>query len=416
MASNTSPPRGIRRFAAGLVATAVLASGLAACGKSGSSAGGGTIVLGAEASRSGSGAAVGVPQLNGIRMAVDEINDAGGVKTGSASSKLDLKVLDDESKPTLAVQNVQKLLQEGSHYLVGTLSSGAIGAYLPIIKNRDDVISMVSGAVLPGITSAKPVYRFQTETVQLDEGMGNVLVADGAKKIAMLTDKSHAGYVANTDSYVRKLTGAGIEVTTRQQYQFGDTQYGPQIGAMLRTKPDALVFRGYATDLLRAISTARQLGYQGPIVSSAGYTDKEVADVHALAVMRGVTDVASPPVGYIATAGKDIPAALVAQAKKFSAAYQARFGQAPGLLSANGYESVYILAAAMSKAGTASDVPKVRGALDAMTPGAVPNAVLPVAGATLFDKHQTRFQLVKIIEKAGTLTPVGEVASTLGAS
>jgi branched-chain amino acid transport system substrate-binding protein len=420
MTSNDARPLARFRRRSGIAALAGAAVlGLAACGGGGSGGGGdgaSTVTLGGEASLTGSGAAVGVPQFNGIQMAVDEINAAGGVTVGSSKVKLEVQTVDDQSKPTLAVQNVQKFLQNGSHYIVGTLTSSAVGAYLPIIKDRDDVISMVSGAVLPGITDNKPFYRFQTETAQLDEGVGNVVIADGAKRVAMLTDKSHAGYVANTASYVGKLTAAGVTVTTQQEYQFGDTQYGAQLEAMLRTSPDALVLRGYATDLIRAITTARQLGFTGPIVSSAGYTDKEVTDVGAQAMMAGVTDVGSPPISYVAGAGQGYDAGLVAQAKKFVDGYQSKFNQAPGLLSANGYESVYLLANAMTKAGTATDIAAVSHALDGLTQQAVPQAVLPVVSDPIFDKHQARFSLVAIGYQNGKWTATGKVNSTLGTS
>ncbi|HVW42185.1 MAG TPA: ABC transporter substrate-binding protein [Amycolatopsis sp.] len=421
MASNDALPRlfprHFRHTTTALGVAAVLTVALTACGGgSGSGGGSDTIQLGAEASLTGPGAAVGGPQTNGIQMAVDEINAAGGVKIGGKSVKLGLQTLDDQSRATLAVQNVQKMLQGGgSHYIVGTLSSSSVGAYLPIIKDRDDVISMVSGAVLPGITDNKPVYRFQTETKQLDDGTGNVLLSKGAKKVAMLTDKSHASYVGNTDSFVRKLGAAGISVATQQQYQFGDTQYGAQVEAMLRTAPDALLFRGYATDLIRAITTARQLGFTGPIVSSAGYTDQEVTDANAAPVMHDVTDVGSPPVDYVASAAGGFDATLTANAKKFADDYQARFHQAPGLLSANGYESVYLLAGAWAKAGSATDIPKVRTALDGLKPADVTaNAVLPVSGNTVFANHQTIFALVGLTYGNGHWAPSGKVDSTLG--
>lgn len=421
MATSTTPSRlflrRVRQPASALGTAAVLTVALTACGGSGGNGGSDTVSLGAEASLTGAGAAVGGPQINGIKMAVNEINAAGGVKVGGKPLKLDLQTLDDESKPTLAVQNVQKSLQDGGHYIVGTLESSSIGAYLPVIKNRDDVISMISGAVSPGITNYKPIYRFQAETGQLEDGTGNVLRSKGAKKVAVLTDKAHSGYVANTGAFMNKLRAAGITVTTQQQYQFGDTQYGAQVEAMLRTKPDALLLRGYATDLIRAITTARKLGFTGPIVSSAGYTDKEVTDANAASVMHDVTDVSSTPVDYVASGTSGGNSAVAANAKKFTADYQARFHQAPGLLSANGYESVYLLTAAWAKAGTATDIPKVRKALDALKPADMSaHAVLPVSGGSMFVNHQTLFELIGSTYKNGHWTPAGDVKSTFGSA
>lgn len=406
-------------FAVGACALALTAcgggSGSSTAATSGQNGKSTTVTLGDEATLSGAGAAVGVPQTDGIKLAVQEINASGGVPVQGGRVKFDLKVLDDASKPETAVANIQKLLQSDVHYVVGTLESSGVGAYLPIIKARDDVISMVSGASLPGITKYPPVYRLNTSSAQLDNGAANVILANGAKRVAMLTDKAHAGYVTNTAALVRELQSKGVSVTTQQQYQFGDTQYGAQIEAMLRTKPDVLMMRGYASDLTLAIKTARQLGYSGPIVCNAGFTAKDVSDANAAAAMKDVADANKPTVEYIAKTPKQYPAPVVKSAQQFVQNYRRRYSQDPQLLSGNGYESVYLLAMAIKKAGTATDIAKVRAALDQLTIGDVPNAVIPTGGDRIFDQRQANFALVKNEFANGQWIPRGKLSATLGA-
>src|ERR1700760_4083816 len=65
-------------------------------------------LVGAVVSESGPGSTLGRPEADSIRMAVDEINKAGGVN----GHPLQASILDDESNPTTAVNDVRKLLAQ----------------------------------------------------------------------------------------------------------------------------------------------------------------------------------------------------------------------------------------------------------------------------------------------------------------
>ncbi len=111
-------------------------------------------------SLTGPAQSVGVPQANAIKMAVEEINAKGGIKVGGASQRIVLDVQDDRSEPTAGVTAVQKMLSSGKPvFIVGSLSSAVTGAYVPIVKDRKDVVSIVVGAALEGITQNPPIYR-----------------------------------------------------------------------------------------------------------------------------------------------------------------------------------------------------------------------------------------------------------------
>ena len=133
--------------------TAMMLTGMAAAAEK-------TLVIGEIAELTGAAEAVGGPQHNGIKLAVDEINAAGGLKVGGDTVKIDLRTEDTKSDPTTGVTIVQKLLnRDGAHLLVGSLSGAVAGAYLPIIQNREDVINVVVGAGNAGINEFISVYR-----------------------------------------------------------------------------------------------------------------------------------------------------------------------------------------------------------------------------------------------------------------
>lgn len=369
----------------------------AGCGGSAATGGGGTetLTLGDLESLSGAGQSVGVPQAQAIKLAIDEINGAGGFKVGGTTYKISLDTQDDKSDPTAGVTAVQKMLTADKvNYIVGSLSSAVTGAYVPIIKDRDDVISVVVGAALEGITDNPAVYRPRVTLSQYTAGTISYLKAHPSfKRVAILTDNKHSGFVQQTPILKDQMTQAGLSVVADEQYTFGATQFGPQITAMMRATPDLLNLRGYPSDLARAIKQARELGYKGPILTTSGFTAKDVNDAQAGPAMGGVSEVFAPLVSDLVEGNKNKE-----QAQKFESAYQKRYGQPSGTTSASAYDGVYILVHAMQKAGTVKDVAKVRAALDALKVSDVPELVEPVkpqSGGLIFKSHQAYFVLAE---------------------
>lgn len=408
----------------GLVAAAAtLALAAAACGGSsggsatagsgGAGGGQGTIKLGNLESLSGAGQSVGVPQDNAVKLAVDQINANGGVKIGSKSYKIDLITADDKSDPTAGVTAVQKLINsDGVHYMVGSLSSAVTGAYIPVVKDRNDFVSIVVGAALEGITDNKPIFRPRVTLSQYTNAVINYVKSKGYKKVALLTDQKHSGFVQQTEPLKKGLQAEGVQVTADQSYTFGDTQFGSQLTAILRDKPDLINMRGYPSDLANAIKQARQLGYQGPILTTSGFTNKDVTDAQAQSAMNGVTEIFSPLASDLIDGGKNAD-----RVKAFEDAYEKRFGQPSGGTSLSAYDGVYIWAKALQDAGTVSDVPAVRTALENLKVSEVPDLlelIVPQQNDQIFKDHQSYFTLVIREWKNNGFQPIGFISGAAG--
>lgn len=360
-------------------------------------------------SLTGPAQSVGVPQANAIKMAVDEINAKGGIKVGGASQRIVLDVQDDRSEPTAGVTAVQKMLSSGKPvFIVGSLSSAVTGAYVPIVKDRKDVVSIVVGAALEGITQNPPIYRPRLTLSQYTGGTVDYLKkASGVKRVAILTDNKHAGFVQQTPALKAAMEAAGLTVAGEEDYAFGATQFGPQVTALMRSNPDIINMRGYGSDVARAIKQARDLGYKGPILSNSGLTAKDVTDAQAEAAMAGVSEVFGPQGTDLIEGNRN-----AAKAKAFEDNYKKAFGQASGTTSLSAYGGVYILVKAIEKAGTATDMAKVRAALDSLTLADVPELIEPIkpqAGGAIFRDRQAYFVLVVRQWKDGALRPVAFV-------
>ena len=367
-----------------------------------------TLVLADLESLTGPAASVGVPQANAVKMAVDQINADGGIKVGSTNYKLELSTEDDKSDPTGGVTAVQKFLSDGRKYMVGSLSSAVVGAYLPIVQDNPNFVSVVVGAALEGITDHPAIYRPRVTLSQYTIGLTDHLKELGTvKKIALLTDKQHAGFVQQVEPLKARLKSVGIDVVAEETYTFGATEFGPQLTSMLRAKPDALNLRGYPADVTRAIKQAREQGFTGPIYTTSGITQKEVTDAQSADQMKDVSEVYAPLPSDLIEGNRNEEVA-----QKFEDAYQKKFGSPSGGTSMSAYDGVYILAKAFEKAGTVDDVAKVKTALGGMKVKDIPELVEPMkaqSGDLIFKSQQAYFVLVVRNWSNGAFHPAGFV-------
>jgi branched-chain amino acid transport system substrate-binding protein len=358
-------------------------------------------------SLSGPGQTNGVAQANSVKLAVDEINKAGGLKVGDKSYKIKLDVHDDRSQATAGVTAVQKMLSSGKPVLmVGSLSSAVTGAYAPIIRDRDDVISVVLGAALFFTADDKAIYHPRVAVAQYTGSTVSFLKSQpNIKRVGILTDNKHGGFVEQTPALKDGLTKVGIDVVGQEEFSFGATQFGPQITALVRGNPDAINIRGYGGDVARAIKQARDLGYKGLIVTSSGTVVKDVVDAQAEAAMSNVRDLFVPLASDLIEGGRNGD-----KAKAFETAYKSNFKEDSGATSLSAYGGVYILARAVQKAGSTDNIPAIRKALDEITLAEVPEVIEPIVpqdGGKIFKNHQAMFALVVREWKDGRFVPAG---------
>jgi branched-chain amino acid transport system substrate-binding protein len=345
-------------------------------------------------SLTGAGASVGVPQANAMKLAAKKINDAGGIKAGGKSYKIQLVTVDDKSDPTAGVTAVQKLLNSDKvKYMVGSTSSAVTAAYIPAIKNRQDFVSVVVSAALAGITQNPQVYRPRVTNAQYTDATVKYITEHAdLKKIAILTDKEHAGFVGETPRLKQLLQAKGVQTVADESYTFGDTDFGGQLSKMLRANPDVLNIRGYPADVSRAIKQAREQGYNGPIITNSGTTATEVKDAQAASAMKNVIDIFAPlPSDQIKLGINAGPS------KQFLDSFESSYHAEPGGTSASAYDGLRILAAAFAKSGNPTDVASVKTALDGLTMNDVPGLVTsfkPQSGDRLFNDRQSYFTVV----------------------
>jgi branched-chain amino acid transport system substrate-binding protein len=348
-------PRAIIRGVALLVA-AVTAT---AC--SGGLAGGGTdtepaadsnepIVLGMVAPLSGSSAAVGPNMSNGAQLAVDEINEAGGV----LGRDLELAVEDGACDPGTAVAAANLLVTKGAVASVGGYCSGATLPTLPIFDGA--TVPMI----IPAANSTELVDQ-DLDAVFLINGTGaqqaDAAVAwieqQGAQRVALIDDNtSYSADIAELTA-ARLAESGAAEVVISESVTAGESDYSANVTAVLDADPDFIYWTGYYQEGGLIIRQLRQAGYTGPIMVADGSVDGQLVEIAGAESAEGVFATMTQTPETIEGAGDWITR------------YTEEFGVDPGPYSTQSYDAVRVAAEAIESAGS-TDGAEIIAALEAI--------------------------------------------------
>jgi branched-chain amino acid transport system substrate-binding protein len=333
----------------GLVA--VCALGTLACERksaSGPQTSTGDILVGFYGSLTGDGASFGISSREGAQLAVDEINNAGGILGGR---KIRLLVEDDQSKPEEASNAVTKLItQDKVVGVIGEVASRRSLAAGPVCQKYQ--VPMVSPASTNERVTDIGDYIFRV--CFIDPFQGEVLAKFAfndlkARKAAVLKDIQQDYSVGLTDSIVKHFTALGGQVTDPVSYSSGDSDFRAILTQVRSQKPDVIFVTGYYPEAAIIARQARELGIKVPLLGGDGWVGQ--------ALENGREALAN---SYISNHySGDNPDPIV---QTFVKSYRAKFNKDPDSIAALGYDAAKVLADAMTRAGS-TDGPKVRDAL-----------------------------------------------------
>jgi branched-chain amino acid transport system substrate-binding protein len=332
----------------------------------------------------------------GTRLAVEEINKSGGFEVGGKKYKFDLQQVDTRGEPREATVQFRKMMEDKVPFVFGPFLSNVFNAVRPIAEQNDGKFLLMGGATAEHDYLGKPGSAYLIRTWNWDagpDGFGTLMVQYikklRAKKVAMLFQNDAFGKVA-VDIYTKIFADAGIELSI-DMFEPGTKDFTSSLAKIAATKPDYL-FPGYTDAILYDIvRQSLEGGYGtkffivrgsiGPALKNKDQIDEYIAYVPK----------------YFEQAEKTEPAV-----KKFIESYKAfykrdfPYDQAP-LCSSSCYDHVYMLAEAMKKAGSVSDVAKVREALLGMRYSGVWNIKFDATGEQVFS-----FNIVRI-KKGGEI-------------
>ncbi|MDR0383669.1 MAG: ABC transporter substrate-binding protein [Spirochaetaceae bacterium] len=353
---------------------------LAGC-KSGSD----TIKIGGVFPLSGNVAVYGVEARNGVELAIEEINAAGGVN----GKKFELISEDDEGKPDISVNAYNKLTaRDNVKIVIGSLTSGCTIA-ITSKAQAQGVVLVAPAATAEDVTSAGD-FIFRACFIDPFQGtVGGLFAANdlGTSRAAVLYDNGNDYSVGLKDNFVLAFQMRGGEIVANESYTTGDVDFNAQITKIKAASPDIVYLPDYYNTVSLVAKQLRAQGVDTPIVGADGWD--------------GLTENAGDEVlnGYYSN--HYASDSTDSKVQNFVAAYNAKFGSIPVSFAALGYDSMYLIKDAIVAAGS-DDPAKVKDALAAINGSYV-------TGNLSFDAKHNPVKsavIVEIVKQDGKLTTV----------
>jgi branched-chain amino acid transport system substrate-binding protein len=319
---------------------------LAACSGGGGDAS--EILIGEFGSLTGTTATFGISSKNGIDMAIDEVNAAGGV----LGKKIRMVIEDDQGKPEEAQTVVTKLITSDQVVAVlGEVASSRTLAAAPVAQ-QNGIPLITPSSTNPKVTEVGD-YIFRVCFIDPFQGLVMAKFATNTlkvKNVAILRDIKNDYSVGLAKVFTENFTKLGGTISSDQSYSEGDTDFSAQLTAIRATNPQAIYVPGYYTEVALIARQAHSLGLTIPLLGGDGWDSPRLTEIGGPALDGS----------YFSNhySIQDPSPAI----QKFVADYKARFGEAPDALAALAYDAAKVLVDAMRRANT-TDGAKVRDAI-----------------------------------------------------
>ena len=294
------------------------------------------IVIGHYASMTGKEATFGQSTDNGLKLAVKEINDAGGIN----GKKIEVITYDTKGESAEAGKAVTRLItQDKVTAVIGEVASGLSIAGGAVCQQYQ--VPMISpSSTNPKVTIGRD-YVFRV--CFIDPFQGYVVAKFARENLkatnaAILYDQSAPYSKGLRDEFKKNFEKMGGTIVADQAYNAGDQDFSAQLGTIRAGKPDVIFVPGYYTEAGNIALQARKLGVTVPLLGGDGWDSEQLAKIGQTAI-EGCY--------YSNHYAPDQPSAEI---KNFVEKYKKEFsGQTPDGLAALGYDAGLILADALKK-------------------------------------------------------------------
>ena len=316
------------------------------------------IKIGLSGPFTGGSSSMGVSMRDGVKLAVDEINKAGGV----LGRQIALVERDDEAKNELGVQIAQELVnKENVVASVGFINTGVAlaaqrffqEAEIPVFNNVATGSVIAKQFVAPEHKANYVFRNAANDTIQSAMIADEAVKRQGFKKPAILADSTNYGQLGKTD-LTTALAKSGITPVATEKFNIGDTDMTSQLLKAKEAGADVILTYAIGPELAQIANGMAKLGWKVPMIGSWTLS------------MASFIDTAGPNGDGAMMPQTFIQMPTTPKRKSFIEAYQKAYNvdRIPSPVSAaQGYDSIYLLAAAIKQAG-GTDGRKIREALE----------------------------------------------------
>jgi len=312
------------------------------------------ILIGNLSGFTGTYSAMAKMQKDSVQMAVDEINEAGGL----LGRKLEVVNEDTETSPAIGLRKIERLiLDKKVDFCIGAISSGVTLSMMEIAKKYNKLLMVpISQSVkITGEKKNKQTFRVNANPAITSGALCKWMIDNLGKKFYLLT-VDYAWGRSTSEQYNKKLREMGANILGETFFPLGNKDFAPYFGKIKAAKPDVLFITAAGNDAISAVTQAERYGIK-KTMSICGDGSLVSADI-----LAAEGDAANG----IITADYYSDSLDTPENKAWVAKYKKLYGASPSKFSVSSYEAVMWLAQAIKKAGSI-ETDKVIAALEGST-------------------------------------------------
>ncbi|WP_421955083.1 ABC transporter substrate-binding protein [Polaromonas sp.] len=284
---------------------------------------------------SGTGATSGSNFDNGVKLAVKEINAAGGI----LGRKVNYVSMDTQSNPGVAKALAQKAVDQGAYVVMGPVFSGSI--MVSMAETRRAEIPNFTGGEAASITQQGNPYVFRTSFTQstaMPKIANYIRDTVKAKTVDVIYVNNDFGK-GGLDLIKKELESRGVKVPNSISTEPGQLDFSAAVLRSKQSGSDAVFVYSNEEESARALREFRKQGYNKPLIGETVLTSQKVIELAG--------DAANGAIAHVGLTA-DAPQPLI---RKFSDAFQAEYKMKSDHNGLKGYSGMYIVKAVTEKVG-----------------------------------------------------------------
>jgi branched-chain amino acid transport system substrate-binding protein len=339
----------MKKYGSLFMATALLTGVLAGCNSdddssssgSGNSASGDVIKIGANLELSGAVATYGASINDGAKLAIEEINAAGGID----GKKIEYIPVDNKSETAEATSAAIRLAEQEK--VVAMLAPATSGNSVATVQiaNKHKVPMVTGSGTAPNVTvnDDGSVNEYAFRTCFIDPFQGTVAANFatnelGAKNVAIYADNASDYAKGLAASFKETVEANGGTVVIEEAYVAKDVDFKSTLTNIKSKNPDFIFIPGYYEEVGLIVKQARELGIDVPLMGADGWDSPTLVELAGADALNNT---------YITNHySSEDPDATI---QKFVEAFKAKNNEAPNAFHALGYDSIYFIVDAIKR-------------------------------------------------------------------
>jgi len=308
------------------------------------------IVVGYSGPLSGPAAEYGQDILNGVEMAVKEINAAGGITVAGKKYTFRLEKLDDRIDPTQAVNNARRFKSNGAVAIFNGVFS-TIAPMMKLNEEKGNEFIMMAYTSTPKATTLGNRLMVNTAVnfMSYVEVFTDWALARGWKKCALVTTLGAYGDEWRHAFRERWIRKGGTITADKPANYYTDRDFSVPLTAALATKPDCMLIGGPSATTALVIQQARSMGFKGGFIMIDQAKQDYIAQI-----LKGVK-LMDPLIGTAGVVSLPSPGQAA-----FEKRYKDTYKRMVTWECALNYTGMHALARAIAAAGSTTDIYRIR--------------------------------------------------------